>query len=179
MNHRLLFLVLPICLWACGGGGLPLEPEPLKVQRRVESGQGLYVEITDMQALRDHLNRPSARLRVVHLWATWCPPCLRELANWQQLRQEYAQVDADWLFVDLSREQDWERETFEWLQKYPNVRPCYHINPDSTEGKFALLHPDWQGSLPATLLLRADQSMLLEKAMSIEELRQHFKSFGL
>lgn len=44
------------------------------------------------------LSRSRNRVAVINLWATWCPPCIAELPNFQNLYEEFGE-EVDFYFV--------------------------------------------------------------------------------
>ena len=51
-------------------------------------------DISTLDGETDNLSRSKNSVAVVNLWATWCPPCIAELPNFQNLYDEFgSQVD--------------------------------------------------------------------------------------
>lgn len=172
---RFLFFASMLFLIACGESNRS-DKVVVKPIQTIEK-ENVKIDILEFDEFEKYLKTPASNLRVLHLWAAWCAPCLHELPNWEQAVQEYAGKPIEWVFVDLSYEDQLETKTVELLQKYPHLRPVVHLNPALSTEWAERLHPDWQSSLPSTLLLMGEQTLLLEKTLSIEEIRYQLGNF--
>lgn len=79
MSKTRIVVLVTVAVIASGGGLLlrdVLSPQP-SAQDAAPVGQGL--EVVSASGERVDLGKGSGRLRVVHFWATWCPPCVEEL----------------------------------------------------------------------------------------------------
>jgi len=82
----------------------------------VESGRGLTLlpghkpapalELTDIDGKRHRLSDYKGQVVIVNFWATWCPPCRKEMPSmqraWEQLRDEGVVL----LAVDVGEDED-------------------------------------------------------------------------
>ena len=75
-----LALITGTVLWAAGAAVLSARPD---------TGQALpTISFKSLQGLPVYLAKIKGKPTVVNLWATWCPPCVREMPMLHQ-----AQVD--------------------------------------------------------------------------------------
>ena len=72
--------------------------------------------LTDKQGAQHQLNNYRGKVLVVNFWATWCPPCVKEMPSlenaWLQLREEGVEV----LAINMAEPQE---VIDEFLEKYP------------------------------------------------------------
>jgi thiol-disulfide isomerase/thioredoxin len=68
----------------------PLEAPPLKLN-------AISGELVDLAALR-------GEVVVVNFWATWCPPCRREMPSLERLNQSYSDKGIKVLAVDVGED---------------------------------------------------------------------------
>lgn len=83
-----------------------VQAAALLIYRAVESGrgQGLLVESSESTANTPRDALAPGRPRVLHFWATWCAPCIRELPAFLDFARAAApraellaiSLDADW-----------------------------------------------------------------------------------
>jgi thiol-disulfide isomerase/thioredoxin len=116
--------------------------------------------------LIDRTFPPAARVRLVNVWATWCGPCVAEMADLRAVRAAFGKelaitgVSLDDMIPDTKPEQV---EAF--LDKhniaYPNV--YYTGNPDTLGSYY-----DFNGAIPLTMLFDSEGRELWRKRGPIE-----------
>ena len=91
---------------------------------------------------------------VVNFWATWCPYCIQEMPDYQQLFNEYGEKVA-FAFVDCA---DGRRETVEmgaaWLADGGYALPAYYDTQGTAQTSFGV------ASLPTTVIASASGEAL-------------------
>lgn len=93
----LLFLSSPAWGQPVNGAVPPGSPSPVREEERRLVGRALPQRVLDQLEVWDQrftewrkpegkeIDASKAPIIVLHLWATWCQPCLAELALWQTL----------------------------------------------------------------------------------------------
>lgn len=100
---------------------------------------------------------------VINFWATWCPYCIKEMPDYQQLYNEYGER-VSFAFIDQT---DGNRETAsmakEWLQQngYQDL-PTYYDEDLDASSAFAAR------SLPTTIVVSAEGQILSATAGMID-----------
>lgn len=104
---------------------------------------------------------------VVNLWATWCPPCVKEFPQLVALHRRYEKKGLTVLLVSMDLEG--EKSNVEKFLKQNNVDfPTYMRQGDDTAFITALetirmpgsKSPAWVGSLPITFLFDAEGKLV-------------------
>ena len=97
------------------------------------------------------LELPDSRLRVVNVWAIWCPPCREEMPGLQRLAD--STDDADLQIIGLAVEED-NYLLAEYLRKYGIHFPVMRIGREQAETRLALR------GYPLTVLTGSDGQIL-------------------
>jgi thiol-disulfide isomerase/thioredoxin len=81
----------------------------MTMERRLEPGHDVVVERSDGSRLT--LTARSSEYQLVHFWATWCPPCLKEIPSLSRLAERGPSRLRVWA---VSADRDWKdlREFF-------------------------------------------------------------------
>lgn len=92
-------------------------------------------------------------LYVINFWATWCGPCIKELPEFDKLAEKYKGMPVKILLVSLDFKNDYPAK----IQKFINKRKLAHevvwLNETNANEFIPKIENEWQGSIPATLLL--------------------------
>jgi thiol-disulfide isomerase/thioredoxin len=92
---------------------------------RADAWKSVELVGTDGQAIT--LGQMAEPLVVVHVWASWCPACLGELASVQGLAERFGPAGLAMLLV--SHPKNWERDTA-FLRRTRMRLPAYTLAPD-------------------------------------------------
>lgn len=102
----------------------------------------------DLNGVEQSLASYQGKPMVVNFWATWCPPCVKEMPDLEALSQEYNQVQ----FVGLAI--DTQRNVKKFLEKIPVSYDLYVPGHDGVKQMRELGNP--KAGLPFTLVIAAD-----------------------
>ncbi len=100
-----------------------------------------------MQSLQSYQGKPL----VLNFWATWCPPCVKEMPELNELSQRYPQVQ----FVGLAI--DTQRNVTRFLETVPVDYAVYITGHRGVQMMKSL--GNTAGGIPYTLVLNADGSV--------------------
>ncbi len=136
-------------VWAVGAAVLAVTPD---------TGQGLpALDFTSLEGQPVHLADFKGKPTVVNLWATWCPPCVREMSTLHQAQIERPGVN----FVFLNQGESADRVAA-WLQT--RKLPMRNVLMDGNKQAGAAFK---QRALPTTLFFDSKGRMV---SMRIGEL---------
>jgi len=140
---RPLLLVLGLCTFLAGGdAGAGSRAAP------ATASSAPFITATQLKAtLASH----KGRVVVLHLWATWCGPCLTELPLLAKLAREASGRGIDFLAVSL--DDPTERSAAlvgrVLLAKTGNSQWSPILKADRPEALVAEIDPGWEGEIPA------------------------------
>lgn len=134
---------------------------------------GAYAESSDLfeltfddlqgepQAMASYQGKPL----VVNFWATWCPPCIKEMPDLESLSQQHPEVQ----FVGLAI--DTKRNVKKFLEKIPVSYDLYVPGHGGVKHMRELGNP--KGGLPFTLVIDAQGTVQHRLLGQIEKPQLH------
>lgn len=126
---------------ATAGGPPPPTGRP-KVQALTPAG------------IKTLLGQSRVPLTLVHVWATWCPPCREEFPEVVRFQKAYADRGVHLILVSADAPQTEERVAG-YLADQGAPSPSYRIaNPD--ESFINTLSTNWSGAIPASFFFGPD-----------------------
>jgi thiol-disulfide isomerase/thioredoxin len=109
------------------------------------------VSIISVDELRAAMKGHRGRVLVLHLWATWCLPCLQELPLVGALAREAPARGVDVLSISLD---DATAKSAEEVSRVLGERGSAAmsrtiVRTDNTDALIASIDPRWEGAIPA------------------------------
>jgi thiol-disulfide isomerase/thioredoxin len=99
------------------------------------------------------LSADEDRLFVINFWATWCPPCVKELPHFQKVAKEYNKDKVSFLLVSLDFPSQIDSHLRPFLKKN-NIALDVALMMDTDPNEWIdKVEPSWQGNIPVTLML--------------------------
>jgi thiol-disulfide isomerase/thioredoxin len=112
-------------------------------------GQNInYIKVPDLENI---LKASENKLFVVNFWATWCPPCVSELPNFEKVAKEYSKEKVRFILISLDFPGQIEKQLIPFLKKNKislDVLVMTDVDYDSWISK---VDNSWEGNIPATL----------------------------
>lgn len=114
-----------------------------------ESQQVAQIKIPELEKI---LSAGDDRLYIVNFWATWCPPCVKELPYFQKVAVDYNNEKVDFLLVSIDFPSQIESHLKPFLKKNKvSLDVAIMMETDQNEW-IDKIDPSWQGNIPATLM---------------------------
>jgi thiol-disulfide isomerase/thioredoxin len=121
--------------------------------------------------LRQRIDHSSAPLTLVHVWATWCGPCVEEFPALVQLQQEYKDKGVNIMLVSADSPE--EAGAVQAFMVEHNQTGGTLISTELSQAFIETLSPKWAGSLPATFFYTEGNLVNeWEGARSLEEYKE-------
>ena len=123
------------------------------------------VPVWKLPTLQSRLAGAGDTLLIVNFWATWCKPCVEEMPYFEQINQTYAARGVKVLFVSLDFAS--RQKAVAAFVKNKGIRSeVVLLDEPDYNAWLDKISPDWQGSIPATLLLLPARSFRSFKEQS-------------
>jgi thiol-disulfide isomerase/thioredoxin len=116
-------------------------------------------------------------LYVLNFWATWCKPCVKELPVFDSLVRLYDKQPVKVLLVSLDFSEQIKERVNPFLAKNKVLPECVLLDEVNGNDFINLVHPEWTGAIPATLIRKKDKTLLLEKQVHLKELEGFLDKF--
>lgn len=103
----LSFLLLACALaWPAAAVAEDLPPLTHELTPIAEPYPAPALKLRDLDGVSHDLAALRGKVVVVNFWATWCPPCRREMPSLERLRQQFAGQGLEVLAVDVGEDAD-------------------------------------------------------------------------
>ena len=153
------------------GQNQPTGPAHNPAEQMEESGD-VQLTVTDATGAKITLASKKGKVLILNFWATWCPPCRRELPAFNKLADEYKDK-VEFMMIGLT---DGARETVDKVKKFvadnKYTFPLYFDTEKQASSAFGIR------GIPVTVAIGANGKVLSKKvgAMNEDELSSMIKS---
>jgi len=120
---------------------------PLTREPKVDTGALMATSLPDMQGQRRQIGEWRGKVLVVNFWATWCPPCLKEVPELVRLQGRLGSNDLQIIGIAV----DSETNVRQFAQTHPINYPVLIGNAGAIE--LSRLAGNARGGLPYTIVL--------------------------
>lgn len=101
------------------GGGRTIPPGGDQATPAMSPAQIYALSFDDAAGARQSLAQWREQVLVINFWATWCPPCLREIPDFAQISLEYADRGVQFVGLGIDSRQNIARFAGEERVPYP------------------------------------------------------------
>ena len=109
---------------------------------------------------------------LLHLWATWCVPCIKELPQIERIAQELKGQKFKLILLSLDFEEQIDSRLLPFLEKHHIKSDSYLLKQERGYEWINAIDPEWSGAIPASLLLQNTKRDFYEKSFEYEELKE-------
>lgn len=95
---------------------------------------------------------------IVNFWATWCPPCVAELPEFNALQQRYAGKPVKVLLVSLDFKEDYPFKLARFLERKRMTPEVVWMSDTNPNVFIPLIEETWEGSIPATAIVHTGKN---------------------
>ena len=145
-------------------------------QLKTSSGASVNVKLDNEKII---VQEHSGKIVLLNFFATWCPPCMREIPHFVEKMKELKGKPVKFTFVSVDAKEDWNTKVSDFADEYDlrkNVVlfDASMISPDY----FTKITKTWDGgSIPFTVIKKGDKEVENVGMMSKEDLDAKLNSF--
>lgn len=150
-----ILILLAICLTPDVAAASPTPPLTHKLSpiKRIWTAPELRLENMDAEVI--DIKDYKGKVVIVNFWATWCPPCRREMSSLEHLYQATSKKGVEVIAVNIGEDPDAVFPFMGNLDAYPNFQIVF-----DTE---ALLMESWKvQGLPTTFIVDKKGNVILK-----------------
>ena len=112
--------------------------------------------VLNIAGVRQRMKEATGQVLLVHVWASWCAPCLQELPQFDRVAARAQRRGAQVLTLAVDTEyRDIARVQTVLRERAPHLTPLVADYGPGMEF-FRLFSKDWRGSIPATFVFGRD-----------------------
>lgn len=138
------------------------------------------MKVLDQEQLANLVSsKKNDTIYVTNFFATWCPPCMREIPDFVDKMKELKGKPVKFTFVSVDAKDDWSTKVSDFADEYDLKKnivlfDASTISPDY----FTKITKTWDGgSIPFTVIKKGDKEVENVGMMSKEELNKKIESF--
>ena len=106
----------------------------------------------DFNELNTLLENPTKKIRLINFWATWCGPCVKEFPSLIELHRIYSRYAFELITVSVDAVSKSDK-AFDFLKENNSAVTNYIYDGGDRENLINRVDPDWDGSIPLTILV--------------------------
>ncbi len=122
------------------------------------------------EQLEPRLSTTSDSLYVVNFWATWCVPCVKELPDFEKLREVYSDKNVKVLLVSLDNPRHMQTRVLPFIREHNLKSEIVLLDDPRSNQWIPLVDESWSGAIPATIFFTKNSRSFYEQAFTYKEL---------
>ena len=127
-------------------------------QEKAKTGHSNVEVFNQFSDLDNVIQAHSDKILVLNFWATTCPPCIKEMPHFNELRDQFSQDELEIWLVSLDNLRRLEDKVYPFVLKY-NLKPNVGLLADENYSYWTeKIDSSWMGALPATLIKYGDST---------------------
>jgi len=141
----------------------------LPLQMRAQD-TAVVVPVIGFKELSQILSTSNDTTFVVNFWATWCIPCVKELPEFDKLKNHYLNKKLKILLISLDFKKDLYSRLIPFLKNKNIHHQVYLFSEADPNSWIPKIDPDWSGAIPATLIFNKSKRVFRESSITFDEL---------
>ncbi len=110
------------------------------------------IPVVDDAWLKNKIENRNGKILFINFWATWCEPCVEEFPDLVKIYNENKDSSFEFLSVSVNLPSEIEDKVKPFLKEQSADFPVVVIEEKRSEEIINLVNPDWDGTVPATII---------------------------
>ena len=128
------------------------------------------IEVVDFEGLYNKIDLSDDKTYVLNFWATWCAPCVKELPYFEEVNKEFKDKNTEVILVSLDFPSQIESKLKPYLKKNKIKSKVILLDDSKMNTWVPKVSEQWDGGIPATLIVNASNYNFYPKPFKKEEL---------
>ena len=128
------------------------------------------IEVVDFDGLYSKIDLSVDKTYVINFWATWCAPCVKELPHFEEVNKELKDKNTEVILVSLDFPSQIESKLKPYIKKNKIKSKVILLDDSKMNTWVPKVSEQWDGGIPATLIVNASNYNFYPKPFKKEEL---------
>lgn len=126
------------------------------------------LEKADLKTIRELAeNSRSGKYILVNLWATWCGPCVAELASFVEMHRMYRKRDFELVTISVDQPEETAKALSALKEHHASCRN-FIFTGDNQDALAEVIDKNWPGPVPHTVLIAPGGKIIFRKNGEID-----------
>lgn len=134
--------------------------------------QGQNVPVINFDQLEPMLRVKNDTVYMINFWATWCMPCVEEMPDILRFSADMKNRKFRLVLVSLDNPDHLESRVKPFIKRFEIKDRVILLDDPDANRWIEKVHPDWMGSIPATLFFSGDFRTLHSDKIDYEGLKK-------
>lgn len=141
-------------------------PKKPAAAEAAKAGEVTLAEI-DAKGIAELKKNGTKNLRLINVFATWCPPCKAEFPDLLKIHADYSAKGLEMILLSVD-DTDTKGKVLTFLKDRKATTKNYLINESDSDKLVAAIDKEWQGEIPLTLIVSPEGKVVFKTIGSIE-----------
>ena len=128
------------------------------------------IEVVDFDGLYSKIDLSINKTYVINFWATWCAPCVKELPYFERVNKDFNNKNIEVILVSLDFPSQIESKLKPYLKRNKIKSKVILLDDSKMNTWVPKVHEQWDGGIPATLIVNNSNYKFYSKPFEKEEL---------
>ena len=128
------------------------------------------IEVVDFDGLYSKIDLSVDKTYVINFWATWCSPCVKELPYFEEVNKQSEDKNTEVILVSLDFPSQIETKLKPYLKRNKIKSRVILLDDSKMNTWVPKVSEQWDGGIPATLIVNASNYNFYPKPFKKEEL---------